>query len=81
MRIGQDLLPEASLENTRTVFDIIQCCETFNVPGMILILDFAKAFDTIEWPFINEVFRFRNFGESVCKSLKLLQTGSFSRIE
>ena len=48
---------------------------------MILILDFAKAFDTIEWPFINKVFKFLNFGENLCKSIELLQFESFSRVE
>ena len=48
---------------------------------MILILDFAKAFDTIEWSFINKVFEFLNFGNKFCSALKLLQTNSFSRVK
>ena len=68
-------------ENTRTVFNLINHCESFNIPGMILILDFAKAFDTIEWSFINKVFEFLNFGNKFCSALKLLQTDSFSRVE
>ena len=68
-------------ENTRTVYDLIEHCETFNKKGLILVLDFAKAFDTIEWPFINNILKFLNFGETFCNILKLLQTKSFSRIE
>ena len=68
-------------ENTRTVYDIIEHCESFEVPGKILILDFAKAFDTIEWSFISRVFKFINFGENFCKSIELLQFKSFSRVE
>ena len=68
-------------ENTRTVYDIIEHCESFNVPGMILILDFAKAFDTLEWSFINRVFEFLNFGENFLRSINLLQHESFSRVE
>ena len=68
-------------ENTRTVYDLIEHCESFNKKGLILVLDFAKAFDTIEWHFINNIFKFLNFGETFCNYLKLLQTNSFSRIE
>ena len=68
-------------ENTRTVFDLINYCDTYQKRGLILILDFAKAFDTIEWPFINNIFQFLNFGETFCDYLKLLQTNSFSRVE
>ena len=68
-------------ENTRTVYDIIDHCESFNKAGLILILDFAKAFDTIEWSFINSVFKFLNFGTNFCKSIELLQKRSFSRVE
>ena len=68
-------------ENNRTIYDIIDYCDTFNKPGMILILDFAKAFDTIEWTFINRVFKFLNFVENFCRALKLLQYESFSKIE
>ena len=68
-------------ENTRTVYDLIEHCDTYHNKGLILILDFAKAFDTIEWPFINTIFQHLNFGETFCKYLKLLQTNSYLRIE
>ena len=68
-------------ENTRTVYDLIEHCDTYHKKGLILILDFAKAFDTIEWPFINTIFQHLNFGETFCEYLKLLQTNSYSRIE
>ena len=32
-------------ENTRTVYDLINYCDTYQKRGLILILDFAKAFD------------------------------------
>ena len=40
-----------------------------------------KAFDTIEWSFINNVFTFLNFGENFCRAIELLQNNSFSRVE
>ena len=37
------------------------------IPGILLFIDFEKAFDTIEWPFIQNVpIRF-NFGYVIRK--------------
>ena len=43
--------------------------EEENIHGLLLIVDFGKAFDSISWNFINEFlgffFFFFNFGESI----------------
>lgn len=36
-----------------------------NIPGLLLIIDFEKAFDTISWDFIHKVLQFFNFGDSI----------------
>ena len=36
-----------------------------DIPGILLQLDFQKAFDTIEWKFIQNAIAFLNFGESI----------------
>ena len=41
--------------------------EELNIPGLLLIIDFEKAFDSISWKFINKVLKFFNFGESIIK--------------
>ena len=41
--------------------------EELNIPGLLLIIDFEKAFDSISWDFINKVLKFFNFGESIIK--------------
>ena len=33
-------------QNIRTTFDIIEYCKTFDIPGMIITIDFEKAFDS-----------------------------------
>ena len=40
-----------------------------------------KAFDTIEWPFIEEVFKIFNVGENFINMIKLVQKNSTSRVE
>lgn len=54
-------------ENTRLIYDIMNYMEENNIPGLLLIIDFEKAFDTISWEFIKKVFDFFNFGESIKK--------------
>ena len=49
--------------NVRQIQDIIDHAEKFNIEGAILFLDFAKAFDTLEWVFMRETlqkFGFKN---------------------
>ena len=68
-------------ENTRMIYDVIDYCETFNERGILIILDFSKAFDTIEWPFIEETLKRFNFGETFIELIKLCQVNSKSRVE
>ena len=40
-------------ENTRLVYDLLQFTEENNIPGLLLLIDFEKAFDSLSWSFIN----------------------------
>ena len=68
-------------ENTRLLFDIINCTEIEQLPGLLIIVDYAKAFDTIEWNFIDECLKLFNFGTNISKWTSLLREKSSSRIE
>ena len=68
-------------ENTRMVHDTIDYCSSYNKKGLLLILDFSKAFDTIEWQFITDVLHLFNFGETFTQMIHLCQFNSTSRIE
>lgn len=39
-------------ENTRFVYDIIQESNIRQIPGVLLLIDFEKAFDSISWSFM-----------------------------
>jgi len=39
-------------ENIRLVIDIMEISKSQNLPGILTSLDFRKAFDSLEWPFI-----------------------------
>ena len=36
--------------------------EDEDIPGILLLVDFEKAFDTIEWSFIEKTLKFYGFG-------------------
>ena len=39
-------------ENTRMVYDTIEYCQSHSTNGLLMLLDFSKAFNIIEWSFI-----------------------------
>ena len=39
-------------ENIRTVVDVIDYLKEYNKPGILLQLDFEKAFDSVSWNFL-----------------------------
>ena len=53
----------------------------FIIENTWTVYDTIEAFDTTEWTFINEVFKFLDIGENFCNMIKLLQKSSFSRIK
>ena len=61
-------------ENIRTIYDIMQYTEEENIPGLLLLIDFEKAFDSISWSFIQKSLQFFKFGNSIQKWVKLFYT-------
>ena len=57
-------------ENIRLLFDIMEYAEENDIPGLFLLIDFEKAFDSISWNFLNNILKFFNFGESIQKWVK-----------
>ena len=52
-------------ENIRLIDGVIQFAAAKNISGLLLFLDFEKAFDTVEWTFIQRTFKHFNFGPSI----------------
>ena len=42
-------------DNTRLVYDLMQFVEENNIPGLLLLIDFEKAFDSLSWSFMQKV--------------------------
>lgn len=45
-------------ENTRLIYDIMQYTEDEEILGLLLLIDFEKAFDTLSWNFIQQTLDF-----------------------
>ena len=48
-------------ETVRSIFDIMDLAEE-NFPGLMIFIDFQKAFDTIEWCYLQRCLESFNFG-------------------
>ena len=49
-------------ENTRLLYDIIHYTEKINIPGLLLLIDFEKAFNSVSWSFIKKTLSFFRSG-------------------
>ena len=58
-------------EKTRLVYDAMHYTEEHNIPGLLLLIDFEKAFDSVSWSFLYKVLEFFGFGNSIISWIKL----------
>ena len=52
-------------ENIRVLYDLFCYTKLTQKPGLLLLIDFEKAFDSLSWKFIQKVLSFFNFGFSI----------------
>ena len=52
-------------ENIRLVYDIMHYTEIIQVPGLLMLIDSEKAFDTVSCNFIQDALHFFNFNDSI----------------
>jgi hypothetical protein len=43
-----------------------------NIPGIISLIDFEKAFDSISWKFMYKTLKFFNFGPELIRWINVL---------
>ena len=68
-------------ENIRLIDSIIDYTNRKQIPGLLLFIDFEKAFDSIEWSFIEKTLKHFNFGPSLVAWIKLFYTNITSCIQ
>ena len=59
-------------ENTRIVYDIMHHLEKNNLQGLLMLIDFQKAFDSVSWDFLSDVLNFFNFGKDFIRWINVL---------
>ena len=68
-------------ENARLILDIFEYCENNDQEGILLFLDFEKAFDSVEWNFLLKTLKKFNFGNNFIEWIKILYTNPIFRIK
>ena len=49
-------------QNVRLLNDVIEYTEPNKIPGIMVLIDSEKAFDTLEWQFLHNKLKYLNFG-------------------
>ena len=65
-------------ENTRLLYDIMEYLILKQKPGLALMVDFEKAFDSLEYKYIDKVLEKYNFGPIYRKWFNVLYNGTNS---
>ena len=67
-------------ENIRLISDIMEYTKLQKIPGILVSLDFRKAFDSIEWPFIMKTLDYFNFGLDIKRWVSTFYTNIESTV-
>ena len=57
-------------DNTRLLYDVMNYLNVNNLPGLLLSIDFEKAFDSLNWNFMIKVLNAYGFGDCVIRWIK-----------
>ena len=67
-------------ENIRQISDITKITSLCNIPGLIILIDFEKAFETLEWDYLDNVLETFNFRDNFRKWVKILYKNACSAV-
>jgi hypothetical protein len=59
-------------ENIRLITDIIEYSKRTKIKGLITLLDFEKAFDTVNWHFLQNTLKAFNFGNTFRRWINII---------
>ena len=68
-------------ESSRFINDIIKTTEDKDIEGILLLLDFEKSFDSMEWSFVEKCLRFLGFNEFILNCFTTLYSNVTSTVE
>ena len=67
-------------ENTRLTLDTLTESQFENLNGLLILVDFEKAFDSISWDYISKILKLLNFSDQTIQVIKSLQKKSIAKI-
>ena len=67
-------------DNIRLIYDTISYLSLNNEPGLLLCLDFEKAFDSLDWNFLHKVLNAFGFKHDICRWIKSFYTNIKSAV-
>ena len=65
---------------TRLIYDTMHFTEYNKIPGLIMLVDFEKAFDSVSWDFLIEALNKLGFGQNFIKWINTLNTNIFATV-
>ena len=65
---------------TREIYDFLYECEENDVPGLLLLIDFQEAFDSIACDFIHLALREFDFPKTIVEWVYMMQLNPVSRV-
>ena len=57
-------------ETVRSIFEIMDLTDKENISGLLIFIDFEKAFDSLEWNFLHNCLDVFNFGPNSKRWIK-----------
>ena len=64
-------------ENVRMILDLLKYTEDESIPGLIVQCDYYKAYDCVEWRYINSVMESVGFGPNFLRWMRIFYPNNY----
>ena len=68
-------------ESTRLIYDLMAYAQEQDKEGLLMLIDFEKAFDSVSWRFLYQALNFFNFGPYIITWIKILNNNITASVQ
>ena len=68
-------------ESTRLIYDLLYCSDKNNIPGLLMAIDFEKAFDSTSWQFLYDELQLFGFDDFLIDLIKMFNRSITARVQ